>query len=91
MDRKSLRRLWEENEQIFGGRSVEEREFYVDNGVWPEQRGRLHYFMQNGQLQIEWRSEVHEEDTPEQDPQSQSSSDSQNSVSEDERDYHQKG
>ena len=91
MDRKSLRRLWEENEQIFGGRSVEEREFFVDNGFWPEQRGRLHYFMQNGQLEIEWRSEVPEEDTPEQDPQSQSSSDSQNSDSEDEHDYHQKG
>jgi hypothetical protein len=62
MDQKSLRKLWEEDELRFGGRSKEEHEFYADNGLWPEQRGRLHYFEEDGRLQIEWRSEVLDED-----------------------------
>ncbi|MGA8030245.1 MAG: hypothetical protein WB992_24140 [Bryobacteraceae bacterium] len=62
MDRKSLSRLWEENELIFGGRSKEEHEFYADNGFWPERRGRLLYFLEDGQLQIEWRSQAQEEE-----------------------------
>ena len=62
MDRKSLRRLWKEDELRFRGRSEEEHEFYVDNGCWPEQRGKLHYFEEDGRLQIEWRSEVLDED-----------------------------
>ena len=44
MDRKSLRKLWEEDELRFRGRSKEEHEFYADNGFWPEQRVKLHYF-----------------------------------------------
>ena len=32
LDRKSLLRLWEENERIFGGRNREELEFYADHG-----------------------------------------------------------
>ena len=62
MDRKSLSRLWEENELIFAGRSKEEHEFYAANGFWPERRGRLHYFLEDGQLQIEWRSQAQEEE-----------------------------
>ena len=65
------------NEEFFGGRSNEEREFYIDNGFWPEQKGRLHYFLHDGRLQIEWRGEVHEQHTPERDPHEQSSSDSE--------------
>src|SRR5262249_19274613 len=44
MDRESIRKLWEQEELRVRGRSKEEREFYVENGVWPEQRGRLRYF-----------------------------------------------
>jgi hypothetical protein len=58
----SLRKLWEEDELRFRGRSKEELEFYADNGFWPEQRGRLHHFLEEGRLQIEWRSEAREED-----------------------------
>jgi hypothetical protein len=60
LDRKSLRRLWEEHNLIFEGRSKEECEFYADNGLFPEQRGRLHYFMENAKLQVEWRSQAPE-------------------------------
>src|SRR5262245_35071757 len=62
MDRKRLRKLWEEDELKLGGRSKEELEFYADNRVWPEQRGRLHYFEEDGRLQIEWRKEAQEGD-----------------------------
>src|SRR5262252_2493432 len=61
MDRKSLRKLWEEDELRFRGRSKEEQEFYADNGFWPKQRVKFHYFEEDGQLQIEWRSEVLDE------------------------------
>ena len=62
MDRKSLRKLWEEDELRFRGRSKEEQEFYADNGFWPEKRVKFHYFEEDGRLQIEWRSEVLDED-----------------------------
>lgn len=62
MDRKSLSRLWEENELIFRGRSKEEHEFYADNGLWPERRGRLHYFLEDGKLQVEWCDGKEKED-----------------------------
>lgn len=61
LDRKSLLKLWEKDEQTFGGRSREELEFYADNGFWPEQKGRLHYSMQCGKLFVEWRNELEEE------------------------------
>ena len=61
LDRKSLLRLWEENERIFGGRNRDELEFYADHGFWPEQRGRLHYSMQDGKLFVEWRNAPEEE------------------------------
>ena len=64
IDRKSLRKLWEEDELRFQGRSKEEHEFYADNGVWPEQRGRLHYFVEDGRLKIEWRKEALDGDQP---------------------------
>lgn len=60
LDRKSLLRLWEEDERKQGGRSPEELEYYTKNGVWPEQRGRLHYSMQDGKLVVEWRNELSE-------------------------------
>jgi hypothetical protein len=56
LDRKSLLKLWEEDERVFEGRSKEELDFYADNGSWPEATGRLHYFLQDGKLFVEWRS-----------------------------------
>ena len=47
LDQKSLLKLWEEDERVFGGRSKEELEF-SDNGSWPEAEGRLHYLVQGG-------------------------------------------
>jgi hypothetical protein len=61
LDRKSLLKLWEEDELRFGGRSQEELDFYADKGFWPEQRGRLHYSMQGGKLFVEWQNEPAEE------------------------------
>ena|ERR1700730_13298811 len=61
LDRKSLLELWEEDELKFGGRSNEELDFYADKGFWPEQRGRLHYSIQNGRLFVEWRNEPEDE------------------------------
>jgi hypothetical protein len=61
LDRKSLRRLGEEQNPIFEGRSQQETEFYVENGAWPEQTGRLHYFLQDGRLNVEWRIEAKDE------------------------------
>jgi len=61
MDRKSLCMLWEEHKIIFEGRSQQEREFYVENGFWPEQQGRPHYFLLDGQLRVECRSPDPEE------------------------------
>lgn len=60
-DRKSLLKLWETDKLKFAGRSHEELEFYADNGSWPEQRGRLHYSMQDGELFVEWRTELEDE------------------------------
>jgi hypothetical protein len=57
LDRKSLLKLWEEDEQIFWGRTQEELKFYTENGFWPEQRGRLHYFLQDGRLNVDWRND----------------------------------
>ncbi len=61
LDRKSLLKLWEEDKRIFRGRSQLDREYYADTGVWPEQRGRLHYLMQDGKLVVEWRNMLEEE------------------------------
>jgi hypothetical protein len=54
LDRKSLHQLWKEYERTFGGRSQEELAFFCRNGFWPEQRGRFHYSMHDGNLIIEW-------------------------------------
>lgn len=43
LDRKSLLKLWDENERVFRGRSPADLEYYADTGSWPEQKGRLHY------------------------------------------------
>ena len=61
MDQKSLTKLWEEEERVFKGRSQADQDAYADTGVWPEQRGRLHYSMQDGKLFAEWRNEVLDE------------------------------
>jgi hypothetical protein len=61
-DRKSLIKLWEEDERIFGGRSGEELEYYADNGIWPEQNGGFHHSTQDGNLIVEWRIERREKD-----------------------------
>jgi hypothetical protein len=61
LDRKSLLKLWEENELEFGRRSQDELDFFAEHRFWPEQRGRLHYFLRDGQLQVEWRNEAQEE------------------------------
>jgi len=55
MDRKSLLKLWEEEEQAFRGRTQADRDSYADTGIWPEQRGRLHYSIQDGKLFVEWQ------------------------------------
>ena len=57
LDRDSLIKRWEEEERTFAGRSREELEYYADNGFWPDERGRLHYSMQDGKLVVEWRNE----------------------------------
>ena len=60
-DRKSLLKLWEEDELRFGGRSQDELDFYAEHGFWPERKGRLHYSMQDGRLFVEWRNAPEEE------------------------------
>lgn len=57
LDRKSLLRLWEEEEQVLGGRSAEDLEYLTKNGIWPEQRGGFRYSMEDGKLIAEWRNE----------------------------------
>lgn len=56
LDRKTLLRLWKDNERTFGGRSEEELAFFSRNGFWPEQKGRLHYSKHAGKLTVEWLS-----------------------------------
>jgi|SRR6267143_4718964 len=61
LDRKTLLKLWHENDQVFGRCSHEEMDFYVEHGFWQEQKGRLHYSMQEGKLVVEWRIDAREE------------------------------
>jgi hypothetical protein len=63
LDRKTLLKLWEEDERIFGGRSQDDLDYCSKNGIWPEQKGHFHYSMQDGNLRIEWRNEPEEEDS----------------------------
>ena len=62
LDRKSLLRLWEEDERHFGRRSRDELKSYADNGYWPEQRMRPRYHLQDGCLSVEWQFQPQEED-----------------------------
>ena len=57
MDRKTLSKLWEENERMFAGRTHEEREYFTENCHWPELRGRFHFLMEDGESVVEWRSD----------------------------------
>ncbi len=73
LDRKTLSKLWEEDERIFGDRSQEEQIYFTEHGSWPEQRGRLHYSMEDGKMIAGWRIEPEEDDgqaprTPSDDP-----------------------
>jgi len=56
LDRKTLLRLWQDDERTFSGRTEEELAFFTMNGFWPEQRGRFHYSMHAGKLTVEWLS-----------------------------------
>lgn len=62
LDRKSVLKLWEENERVFGHRSRDELKFYADNGHWPEQRMRPRYYLQDGSLSVEWQCQPEGED-----------------------------
>jgi hypothetical protein len=61
LDRKSLIKRWKEVDRIFGGRSRDELECYAKSGLWPEQRGWLHYSMQDGKVDVRWRTGPKEE------------------------------
>jgi hypothetical protein len=54
LDRKTLLRLWQDDERTFDGRSEEELAFFTTNGFWPEQRRRFHYSTHDGKLIVEW-------------------------------------
>jgi hypothetical protein len=54
MDRNSLLKLWEEQEQQFAGRSLEEVEHFGKHGFWPEQKNRVEYWSQDGNLFVAW-------------------------------------
>jgi|ERR1039458_1199484 hypothetical protein len=61
LDRKSLIKLWKEDERILGGRSHEDKVYFTKNGSWPEQRGRFHYWTRGGNFFVEWRIAPEEE------------------------------
>lgn len=61
LDRKSLIKLWKEDERAWEGRSKEEKEYLMKKGCWPEQNGGLHYSVQDGLLGVEWKYEPEEE------------------------------
>jgi hypothetical protein len=62
VDRKIVKKLWEEDERIFAGRSREELKYFTEKGYWPEHRGRFHCFMEDGTLVVEWRIDPNEQD-----------------------------
>jgi hypothetical protein len=55
LDRKSLIKLRKEDERVCAHRSQEDLDYYNKNRCWPEQRGRLHYSLQDGELGVEWQ------------------------------------
>jgi hypothetical protein len=55
MDQRSLIKLWEEQERVFRDRSQADQDSYANTGIWPEQRGRLHYSIRDGKLFVEWQ------------------------------------
>jgi hypothetical protein len=56
LDLKSLIKRWKQADRILGGRSREELECYAESGFWPEQRGCLHYSMQDGKVDVRSRT-----------------------------------
>ena len=55
LERKILLKLWKEDERAWKGRSVDERQYLMNKGCWPEQNGGLHYSVKEGLLGVEWR------------------------------------
>lgn len=62
LDRKSLIKLWKEDERAWEGRSKEEKEYLMKKGCWPEQNGGLHYSVQEGLLGVEWKFDGEKEE-----------------------------
>ena len=62
LDRKSLLKLWEENERHFCNRSRDDLRFYAEKGYWPEQRMLPRYYLQDGCLSVEWQFQSDGED-----------------------------
>jgi hypothetical protein len=61
LERKSLIKLWKEDERAWEGRSEDERQYLMNKGCWPEQNGGLHYSVEEGLLGVEWKFELEEE------------------------------
>jgi hypothetical protein len=62
LDRKSLLRLWEEDDRHFCHRSHDDLRVYAEKGYWPEQRMRPRYYLQDGCLWAEWQFQPDGED-----------------------------
>jgi hypothetical protein len=62
LDRKSLLRLWEEDERVFSHRSRDELKLFAENGYWPEHRMWPRYHLQDGSLSVEWHCQPKGED-----------------------------
>ena len=62
LDRKSLIKLWKEDERAWEGRSEEEKQYLMKKGCWPEQNGGLHYSVQEGLLGVEWKFDGEKEE-----------------------------
>ena len=46
---------WEKSEHLTDGRTAQQLWFFVENGIFPEQRGQFHCLAKNGDLFFEWR------------------------------------
>jgi hypothetical protein len=57
LDRDSLLKQWQEDKHFYEGRTSEDLRRFCEQGIWPEQLGRLHYSTRNGSLHVEWRVE----------------------------------
>jgi hypothetical protein len=55
LDRDSLQKQWQKDERFYEGRTREDLRRFCEQGIWPEQLGRLHYSSINGGVHVEWR------------------------------------